>query len=74
VVGVSVDCTLCLAWLVFWPRYPDRSGEWFMGWLAVLLTAAVMAGLMRFNVGVITVILACGILGMASSLVPLFIP
>jgi hypothetical protein len=45
-----------------------------MDWLAVLLAAAALAGLLRFNVGVITVILACGILGMASSLVPLFVP
>ena len=74
VVGVIVNLALFFAWHVFWPPDPDHAGERSMDWLAVLLAAAALAGLLRFNVGVITVILACGILGMASSLVPLFVP
>jgi chromate transporter len=69
VVGVIVNLAAFFAWHVFWPG----------GWNATLLAGgvdAVAAGiaiaaaiaLFRFKAGVIRVILACGALGLAASL------
>ena len=61
VVGVIASLALFFAYHVFWPRGFGISVEWF----SVALAAAATFAIFRFKVGVIPVILSCGVLGMA---------
>jgi chromate transporter len=64
VVGVIVDLALFFAYHVFWPSGLDQPVDW----LSILLAATAFVALFRFKVGVIPIILSCGLLGMASNL------
>ena len=64
VVGVIVDLALFFAYHVFWPSGLNLPVDW----LSILLAAAALIALFRFKIGVIPVILSCGLLGMASNL------
>ena len=64
VVGVIVNLALFFAWHVFWPR--GASGPTDVVAIAITLGAA--ATLFRFKAGVIPVILGCGALGLAATL------
>ncbi|GAB1718329.1 MAG: chromate transporter [Nitrosospira sp.] len=59
VVGIIANLALFFAYHVFRP-----SGAASVDWLSVLLAAIAMIALFRFKVGVIPVILGCGIIGM----------
>ena len=61
VVGVIFNLALFFAYHVFWPQGQAGLADWFSILLALLATIA----LFRFKLGVIPVILFCGILGMA---------
>jgi chromate transporter len=61
VVGVIVNLAMFFAYHVFWPTGFGHSVDWPSIVLAAIATVAIF----RFKVGVIPVILACGILGMA---------
>ncbi|MDQ3186178.1 MAG: chromate efflux transporter [Pseudomonadota bacterium] len=65
VVGVIVNLALFFAYHVFWPSGLSMP----LDWLSVLLTAVALVALFRFKVGVIPVILCCGLLGMASNFI-----
>jgi chromate transporter len=69
IVGVIVNLALFFAWHVFWPRgwtsaVPGGGADLLS--LAIGVVAA--AALFRYKVGVIPVILACGVAGMLASL------
>jgi chromate transporter len=64
VVGVIVNLALFFAYHVFWPSGLSMPVNWF----SVLLAIVALIALFRFKVGVIPVILGCGILGMVSNL------
>jgi chromate transporter len=64
VVGVIVDLALFFAYHVFWPSGLNLPVDW----LSILLAATAFVALFRFKIGVIPVILSCGLLGMASNL------
>lgn len=61
VVGVIVNLALFFAYHVFWPQSLAGTVDWF----SIILTLVATCAVFRFRVGVITVILACGGLGMA---------
>ena len=58
VVGVIVNLAVFFAGHVFWP------GAVAVDWFALVLTAVAMLAIFRFRVGVIPIILGCGVLGM----------
>lgn len=60
VVGVIVNLALFLAYHVFWPQSLMGVADWF----SILLTLAATSALFHLRLGVITVILACGSLGL----------
>lgn len=64
VVGVIVDLALFFAYHVFWPSGLNQPVDW----LSILLAAGALVTLFRFKIGIIPVILSCGLLGMASHL------
>ena len=71
VVGVIVNLAVFFAWHVFWPK--GWSGGTLTGGLDTLSLAigiAAAIALFRFKAGVIPVILACGAMGMAATLLP----
>jgi chromate transporter len=59
-VGVIVNLALFFAYHVFWPGGLNSA----IDWLSVVLAAVATMAVFRFKVGVIPVILACGLLGM----------
>jgi chromate transporter len=64
VVGVIVNLAVFFAYHVLWPqgfRAP-------IDWISLLIGAAATIALFRFKVGVIPVILACGLAGLAITL------
>jgi chromate transporter len=61
VVGVIVNLAAFFAFHVFWPDGFSGRFEWF----AALLAAAALAALDRFKTGMIPVIFACGLAGLA---------
>jgi len=61
VVGVIVNLALFFAYHVFWPQSLAGAVDWF----SIILTLVATCAVFRFRVGVITVILACGGLGLA---------
>jgi chromate transporter len=60
VVGVILDLALYFGQHVLWPRGLDESFEW----PAAIAAVAAAAALIRFKIGVVTVILACAVAGM----------
>jgi chromate transporter len=60
VVGVILNLALFFAYHVFWPT--GLAGE--IDWFSVALTGLAMLAVFRFKLNVISVILACGVLGM----------
>lgn len=60
VVGVIVNLALFFAYHVFWPQGLQSP----IDWVSVALAALALIAIFRFNVGVIPVILASGLLGM----------
>ena len=61
VVGVIVNLAVFFAYHVFLPAELAGATDWF----AVALAISALAAIMRFGMGVISVILACGAIGMA---------
>lgn len=65
VVGVILNLALFFAYHVFWPTEQSASFDWF----SVALTAVALLAIFKYRANVITVILSCGILGMAWRLI-----
>ena len=61
VVGVIVNLAVFFAWHVFWPAGFDGRIEWF----AVLISIVAFVALLRYKAGVVSVIAACGVAGLA---------
>ena len=61
VVGVIVNLAVFFAWHVFWPEGFAGHMEWF----AALISTIAFIALLRYKAGVVPVILACGIAGLA---------
>ena len=61
VVGVILNLALFFAWHVLWPRGAAGGVEW----PAAVIGAAAMLALWRYKVGVIPVVLGCGLAGLA---------
>jgi chromate transporter len=64
VVGVIVNLALFFAYHVLWPRGFDGAFEWF----PALIGAAALVALFRFKTGIIPVIGACALAGLAITL------
>ena len=64
VVGVIVNLALFFAWHVFWPEGWNGRFEW----LTALIGAAAFVALFRFKAGVMPVIGACALAGLAVTL------
>jgi chromate transporter len=61
VVGVILNLATFFAYHVFWPGGFASAVDW----AAITIAAAATLAIFRFRVGVIPVILGCGLLGMA---------
>ena len=69
VVGVIVNLGLFFAWKVWWPHATSLAP--FSGnfdWFSMLLTMLATIALLRYKVGIIPIILACGAAGIARTL------
>ena len=64
VVGVIVNLAVFFAYHVLWPQGFGAP----IDWVSLLIGAAATIALFRFKVGVIPVILACGLAGLAITL------
>ena len=64
VVGVIVNLALFFAWHVFWPGGWDGRFDW----ISALIGAAAFAALFRYKIGVMPVIGACALAGLAVTL------
>jgi chromate transporter len=64
VVGVILNLALFFAYHVLWPHGFNASVDW----VSLLIGAVATIALFRFKVGVIPVILACGLAGLAITL------
>jgi chromate transporter len=64
VVGVIVNLALFFAWHVFWPD----GWQGRFDWISALIGAAAFVALFRFKVGVMPVIGACALAGLATTL------
>jgi chromate transporter len=64
VVGVIVNLAVFFAYHVLWPK--GFAGPF--DWVSAVIGIAAFAALLRYKVGVITVIVACGLTGLAFSL------
>jgi chromate transporter len=72
VVGVIVSLALFFAWKIWWPAGTrDLPFAGPFEWFSLLLTLAAALALMRYKVNVIGVIVGCGALGVAKTLLPL---
>lgn len=67
VVGVIVNLAVFFAYHVLWPSGFSGTFEW----VAALIGAAALLALFRFKLGVIPVILACGVAGYSATLLGL---
>ena len=65
VVGVILNLALFFAYHVLWPR---GFGEGF-DWISALIGAGALVALLRYKVGVMPVIGACALLGLATTLI-----
>ncbi|MFN6170932.1 MAG: chromate transporter, partial [Burkholderiales bacterium] len=64
VVGVIASLAIFFAWHVWWPRATAETiFAGGMDWLAVAMTLAAWIALMRYKLGVISVIALCGAAG-----------
>ena len=70
VVGVILNLAVFFAYHVLWPRGFGGGFEW----LPAVIGAAAFVALFRYKVGIIPVIAACGMVGLAGSLVKPFLP
>jgi chromate transporter len=68
VVGVIVNLGVFFAWHVFWPLGPGRGILAGADGFALLLGLFASIALFRFRRGVVPVIVACGIAGLAHTL------
>jgi len=69
VVGVVINLAVFFAWHVLWPEASDA--EPFSGrfeWFSLLITIAAFVALWRYKIGILPVIGACAIAGLAYSL------
>jgi chromate transporter len=64
VVGVIVNLALFFAWHVFWPKGWDGPFDW----ISALIGAAAFVALFRFKAGIMPVIGACALAGLAVTL------
>jgi chromate transporter len=64
VVGVILNLAVFFAYRIFWPQGLGGGIDWF----SVLLSAVAAGILFRYKTGIIRLILACGILGLAFTL------
>ncbi len=64
VVGVVLNLAVFFAYHVLWPEGFDATFEWF----SALIGAAAFIALFRFKLGIVTVIAACAVIGLAYSL------
>lgn len=64
VVGVILNLAMFFAYHVMWPQGFKGYFEWF----SVLLVVAALLALLRYRVGIIPVILGCGLAGLAYQL------
>lgn len=64
VVGVIVNLAVFFAWHIFWPQ--GFSGSFDV--LASLMTTTALLALFRYKIGIIPVIIVCGILGLLNYL------
>ncbi|MGH8759486.1 MAG: chromate efflux transporter [Burkholderiales bacterium] len=67
IVGVILNLALFFAWHVLWPAGFEGRFEWPL----LALGIAALVALFRFRVGIVPVIAACGIAGLALRLLPL---
>ncbi len=65
VVGVIINLAVFFAYLVLWPDGLDGRFEWF----SALIGLAAFVALFKFNVGIVTVIGACALVGLGYTLV-----
>jgi chromate transporter len=69
VVGVILNLALFFAYHVLWPRgYEERFGGGF-DWISALIGAGALLALLRYKVGVMSVIGACALLGLATTFI-----
>jgi chromate transporter len=64
VVGVIVNLALFFAWHVLWPQGAGGGFEW----LSAIIGAAAFVALFRFKTGIMPVIGACALAGLAATL------
>ena len=64
VVGVILNLAVFFALHLFWPNGLDGQFDW----LALAIAVAAFVAMLRYNLSVVTVILACGLLGALSVL------
>ena len=74
VVGVILNLAVFFAYHVLWPQGftgPHTMGALFTGfeWFSALIGVAAYVALFRYKVGIIPVILACGVVGLGYTLV-----
>jgi chromate transporter len=62
VVGVILNLALFFAYHVLWPRGPSGGFEW----ISALIGAGALIALLRYKIGVMPVIGACAVLGLAT--------
>jgi chromate transporter len=65
VVGVILNLAVFFAYHVLWPQGLEATFEWF----SLIIGAAAFIALFRYNVGVVSVIGACAVLGLGYSLI-----
>jgi len=64
VVGVVLNLAVFFAYHVLWPKGFDAPFEWF----SAIIGAAAFVALFRYKTGIVTVIAACAVVGLAYSL------
>ena len=70
VVGVIVNLAMFFAWKIWWPTATrDAPFSGTFDWFSMLLTVAAALALMRYKANVIVVIVTCGALGVATTLI-----
>ena len=66
VVGVILNLALFFAWHVWWPQ--GFAGA--IDWVSAAITVLAVLALFRFKVGVMTLIAACALAGLAATMLP----
>lgn len=65
VVGVIINLAVFFAYHVLWPEGMDGSFEWF----SALIGLAAFVALFKYNIGIVTVIGACALVGLGYTLI-----